>query len=31
MIVNGVFGQVPRLGVALAVGGVFGLLMDRRI
>lgn len=31
MIVNGVFSQVPRLGVALAVGGVFGLLADRRL
>ena len=31
MIVNGVFQQVPRAGVALVVGGVFGLLADRRI
>lgn len=31
MIVHGVFHQVPPLGAALAVGGVFGLLADRRL
>jgi len=31
MIIHGVFPPVPGLGVALAVGGAFGLLMDRRL
>jgi predicted phage tail protein len=31
MVVHGVFHQVPSLGAALVVGGVFGLLADRRL
>jgi hypothetical protein len=31
MVVHGVFRQVPLLGVAALVAGVFGLLMDRRL
>jgi hypothetical protein len=31
LIVHGVFHQVPALGVGLAVGGLFGILADRRI
>jgi len=30
-VVHGVFGQVPELGAALIVAGVFGLLADRRL
>jgi hypothetical protein len=31
MIVHGVFRQVPELGAAALVAGVFGLLADRRL
>lgn len=31
MIVHGVFGQVPELGVAAAAAGAFGLMLDRKL